>query len=280
MKYGFSQKIIFLLKSMYDRVVSAVKVKSGLTALFTPLVGVRQSCNLSPTLFNIFVNDIVDIFDSTCDPLIMGECKINCLLYADDLILLSESEHGLQRCLDKLSCYAKKWQMRINIKKTKAIIFNKGGKIFRSEFKLGNQAIQVTDSVIDVYLGITLTLSGSFSLAQKKLYNKATRSLYSFLSEANIYNGASVLTVLKLFDSLMSPILLYNCEIWVAFLLANLNPDFAIKSSIFCSIKDQTNLRLQLFRLVSQSSIFVPFNETAFRSQKRARSSVNTAGQG
>ena len=51
MKYGFSQKIIFLLKSMYDRVVSAVKVKSGRTATFTPLVGVRQGCNLSPTLF-------------------------------------------------------------------------------------------------------------------------------------------------------------------------------------------------------------------------------------
>ena len=149
MKYGFSQKIIFLLKSMYDRVVSTVKVKSGLTASFTHLVGVRRGCNLSPTLLNqlnIFVNDIVDIFDSTCDPLIMGECKINCLLYADDLILLSESEHGLQRCLDKLSWYAKKWQMRINIKKTKAIIFNKSGKIFRSEFKLGNQPIQVTDS--------------------------------------------------------------------------------------------------------------------------------------
>ena len=108
-------------------------------------------------------------------------------------------EHGLQRCLDKLSCYAKK--MRINIKKTKAIIFNKSGKIFRSEFKLGNQPIQVTDSY--VYLGITFTPSGSFLLAQKKLHNKATRSLYSFLSvEVNIYNGASVSTVLKLFDSL------------------------------------------------------------------------------
>ena len=110
-----SLRRLCLLKSMYDRVVSAVKVKSGLTASFTPLVGVRQGCSLSPTLFNIFVNDIVDIFNSTCDPLIMGECKINCLLYADDLILLSESEHGLQRCLDTLSCYAKKWQMRINI---------------------------------------------------------------------------------------------------------------------------------------------------------------------
>ena len=60
---------------------------------------------------------------------------------------------------------------------------------------MGNQSIQVTDSY--VYLGITFTPSGSFSLAQKKLYNKATRSLYSFLSEVNIYNGASVSTVLK-----------------------------------------------------------------------------------
>ena len=131
----------------------------------------------------------------------MGEWKTNCLLCADDLILLSQSEHGLQRCLDKLSCYAKKWQMRINIKKTKAIIFNKSGKIFRSEFKLGNQPIQVTDSC--VYLGITFPPSASFLLAQKKIHNKATRSLYSFLPEISIYNGASVSTVLKLFDSLL-----------------------------------------------------------------------------
>ena len=54
-----------------------------------------------------------------------------------------------------------------------------------------------------------------------------------------------------------------------AFLLANLNLDFAIENSIFCSIKDQTNLRLQSerstsergsFRLVSQSGFISLFH--------------------
>ena len=42
----------------------------------------------------------------------------------------------------------------------------------------------------------------------------------------------------------------------VAFLLANLNPDFAIENSIFCSIKDQTNLRLQSERSTSERGSF------------------------
>ena len=51
-------------------------------------------------------------------------------------------------------------------KEDKSIIFNKSGKIFRSEFKLGNQPIQVTDSY--VYLGITFTPSGSFFTGPEK----------------------------------------------------------------------------------------------------------------
>ena len=114
MKYGFSQKIIFLLKSMYGRVVSAVKkVKSRLMATFTPLVGEWQGCNLSPTLINVFINDIVDLFDSTCDPLIMGECKINCLLSADDYSLscFPNQKMVCRDAYDRLNCYVKKWQL-------------------------------------------------------------------------------------------------------------------------------------------------------------------------
>lgn len=102
----------------------------------------------------MFVNDIVDLFDSTCDPVHMKDCDINCLLYADDLVLLSESESGLQTCLNRISDYTK-WKMKINIKKTKIMIFNKSGKLFRCEFKLGNQQLLSVRSY--VYLGLVET---------------------------------------------------------------------------------------------------------------------------
>ena len=56
-------------------------------------------------------------------------------------------------------------------------------------------------------------------------------------------------------------------QIWVAFLLANLNPDFAIEISFFfCSINDQTNLRLQSQRSTSERESFRLASQSGFRS--------------
>ena len=85
---SISKNIIFIEKYVRQGIFDS-QVNNGLSSLFTPLVGVRQGCNLSPTLFNPFINDIIDLFDSSCDPLHMTECEISCLLYADDFILLS-----------------------------------------------------------------------------------------------------------------------------------------------------------------------------------------------
>ena len=61
----------------------------------------RQGDTLSPSLFNKFMNDLLDIFDEECDGASLGNFKINCLMYADDVIIISESEKGLHKCLKK-----------------------------------------------------------------------------------------------------------------------------------------------------------------------------------
>ena len=81
--------------------------------------GVKQGDNLSSLLFNIYINDIPTIFDEKCKPVSLETMSLNCLMFADDILLLSESPEGLQQAINKLNEYCLKWQLSINIKKPK-----------------------------------------------------------------------------------------------------------------------------------------------------------------
>lgn len=68
--------------------------------------GVKQGDVLSPLLFNYFINDIVNKLDNTLtDPVVVGDISLNILLYADDIVILSKSQEGLQKSLDILYDY-------------------------------------------------------------------------------------------------------------------------------------------------------------------------------
>ena len=68
------------------------------------------------------------------------------------------------------------------------------------------------------YLGTIFTPGNSFKKAQIELYKKACRAFFGFLSAFNVQAVAHVSTVKKSFNSLVCPVLLYNSEIWGAFL--------------------------------------------------------------
>ena len=89
---------------MYSKTKSSVQLQYRLTPAIPTTTGLKQGCNLSPILFNLFINDINDIFDEiSCQPAQLVDILVNnSLLYADDLILVSESRSGLQSCLKKI----------------------------------------------------------------------------------------------------------------------------------------------------------------------------------
>ena len=62
---------------MYSCVKSAAKLEQGVTPFFQSHVGVKQECNLSPTLFNLFINDIPNLFNTTCEPVKFGDTELN-----------------------------------------------------------------------------------------------------------------------------------------------------------------------------------------------------------
>ena len=117
-KEEINVELINIIHSMYNETTQQIKVGNKLTKPFNAYRGVRQGCVLSPLLFNIYVNDLPRSFDKSCSPVMLEDLKINCLMYADDILLLSETEEGLKQCIDKLCLYNKKWRLNINESKS------------------------------------------------------------------------------------------------------------------------------------------------------------------
>ena len=64
-----------------------------------------------------------EIVDGTCDPATFSDIELNSLMSADEVVLLSTSEKGLQNCLHKLEKYCDNWCLDINVEKTKVLFF-------------------------------------------------------------------------------------------------------------------------------------------------------------
>ena len=69
------------------------------SSCFKVLCGVRQGGILSPILFNIYVNDLIDSLRVTNVGCSISNVFMGCIMYADDLILISPTVGGLQSML-------------------------------------------------------------------------------------------------------------------------------------------------------------------------------------
>ena len=68
--------------------------------------GVRQGDGLNNLSFNVYINDKNKLFEaSVWDLVAFNSTRLNCLVYAEDLVWLSENKEGLQFYLDSLQIY-------------------------------------------------------------------------------------------------------------------------------------------------------------------------------
>ena len=165
------------------------------------------------------MNEIPTLLDKMdTDPIILPDgSKLNCLLYADDFILISNTSEGLQRLLDTLSKFCNDWLLNINLKKTKVIIFQK--KLRKStfnnhHFKINKEKIEIVSNY--TYLGVNFSSNGNFRDNKLILKEKTRRSIFATRRYLNFSNLPTDV-VNKLFDSLFPPILMYGLEVWVVY---------------------------------------------------------------
>ena len=99
----------------------------------------------------------------------------------------------------------------MNTNKTKVVIVSKKKVRQNQSFKIKGQNIEIIDSYY--YLGMLFNYNGNFCTARKKITEQARQALFAVYRKIrNI--SIPVDLQLKLFDSLVSSILLYASEVW------------------------------------------------------------------
>ena len=70
---------------------------------------------LSPVLFSLFVDDLPQSFKESKSPgVILENRTINCLMFADDLLIISPSPEGLQKSFNVIYKHAQQWKLKVN----------------------------------------------------------------------------------------------------------------------------------------------------------------------
>ena len=209
--YGINGRMWENISAIYKTVQYSIKIGNRAMDPISSNLGLKQGCPLSPILFNLYINNIADYLTSKPeDSVTLQDNNISHFLYADDLVIVSSCKEGLQNQLDSLSQFADSKDLTVNTKKSQVMIFNKSGKKLKKEkFTIKGTQLEVVSKY--TYLGVDIPTSGSFSTSIAELTNKAKKAmmpLFNTIMKFNIPFGKA----LKLFQTYIEPILLYNAE--------------------------------------------------------------------
>jgi len=124
--YCIRGNVLNVLKNMYEKAKSCVRIDNFCTDYFPCCIGVRQGESLSPLLFSFFVNDLHEYFSQSNlvhgsvlekhsnDDRMIEFLKLFVLLYADDTIIVAENAHDLQNALNIYENYCTVNKLTIN----------------------------------------------------------------------------------------------------------------------------------------------------------------------
>src|SRR6478609_3273315 len=106
--------------------------------------GVRQGCPLSPLLFSIYAEMMIkEALENVEKGIRVGGELIKDVKYADDQGMVANTKTGLQSLMDSLNTTTKHYDMKINIKKTKAMVVSRNG-VERVNITVGQSVEQVS----------------------------------------------------------------------------------------------------------------------------------------
>ena len=208
--YGIPEKLIQMVKIMYEDSVCAVIYGTGTTEWFGVKSGVKQGCNMSGFVFLLIIDWIMRKTTACNNTGIRWKMttKLEDLDFADDIALLSSNKEQMQDKLNLLISYAAKTGLKINTGKTKVMRRNASNS--EAITINGNDIKDVNDFI---YLGATVSKTGG---TNEDIRRRIGHARLAFHKLSKIWRSSQInrKTKIMLFKSNVIAVLLYSCETW------------------------------------------------------------------
>ena len=205
---GIPDHLTWLLRNLYIDQEATVRTGHGTTDQFQIGEGVHQGSILSPCLFSLYAEYIMQNgrLDETQPGINTARSNMNNLRYADDTTLRAESKEELERLLVKLKDESEKVGLKLNSQKTKIMA---SGPITSLQI-VGETMETVTDFILG---DSKFTADGDYSHDIKICFflgRNAMTNTDSILKSRDI----TLPTKVRLVKAMVFPVVIYGCESW------------------------------------------------------------------
>jgi hypothetical protein len=139
--------------------------------------------------------------------------ELSLLLFADDIVLVTNSAEQLQDMLDTVHEYSLQYRFEFNAKKSNVMVFSQQQKNKMAEqMRLGQCVLEQKTSY--KYLGLEVDQSWKWQQTKTRMLEKARKRMASVCALGLRRQKLSVRAAVRSWEALVLPILEYGCEIW------------------------------------------------------------------
>ena len=198
---------IRLVINWYSKLSANVKWNNCFSRLFPIHSGVRQGGILSPLLFDCYLNMLISNLKKSDLGCKLHNCYVGCIMYADDLILLSASILNLQCMLEICSNTGKELGLKFNTLKSNCLHIGPSIICNKPDLILDNQIIGWCKKI--KYLGIWINSNVHFDIDISDCRRKFFMSVNTVFAKTKFTFD---MVKLNIIESSCLPILMYGAE--------------------------------------------------------------------